>query len=1113
MGKNSKTNQATGNGISRQQQRHRVAGVRIHSSERGAALATALIVMSLLAAISMTVLAVVTHESRIAGSDLQRTQTFYAAAASIEKMTSDFCALYARTSRPTNAEFATIAAAYPPELTGEGFSFGNQSLALDPNGATGTVTIPNGPFSGLVASVTPYILDTTATQVNTGTQVRLQRKINNYLVPIFQFGMFSNEDLEVHPGPAFAFNGRVHANGNLYVSGTMTFLSKVTTANELVVDVLRNGNTHAQAMTVKVGAISVPLTAGSAVSGPNFPGKSSGQRGYFPGSPSGSASTTWDSTSVSAASSGVPNKFGGQVLTRSTGGVPLLLPMQIEGNMTRELIKRILPSDSQILSEARYSSKAQVRILIDDEGLSASDAAGIPSGQGVNLSTFDPVPLPNTATSSSPTANGGGRALWRINDNNTSVSNSYNETSTSFNMQQQNGAAVQADTVRGIKKGPWVNDITGATNANPIKITCPAHGYSTGDKVFISGVGGNTNANGGYTITKIDADNFTLNGRSGNGNYTSSTGIAYSFTAIPKSSNGTAIATGSGITGHILIQIVDSNGVARDVTQQVLSLGMTEGEPNAIFQLQRPLWAAFTQGSRDASGLTNPALNGDPVYTNTLADILNKTRVGANGSIKVSGSVPVQDGTYGYLTQIIDDTPSGSQPSRTDIPGGTKIGLSCINNPQQVLCQLLTDWGSASWTNNNDWNAIVPINVYNVREGRISSTLNASTVYERGVTNVFEINMRNLARWLDGVYDNNLLAGTPAVSTNVASPDGYTLYVSDRRGDEIHTYVSSGVTLSATNGMVDNEDIYGPDANNGALCDPLKDQNGCEQGEDVQATGVLVKDTNELPDPAALPAPAPGYGADINKRALAVSGWTNLDSGGINHKMFRNAVRLFNGENLQVSGAAGKLSQTKGITVSSENMVYIWGNYNTTGINAAPPDGTSSLNDNTTSYYYLGNQVPTSIVCDAFFPLSKTFFDSETALYPDDLSKRPADNSPSVAQETSVRTAIIAGNNLSALAGSPDAGNTVSGESRLNGGMHNFPRFLESWSARWNFVGSLIPLYHSVQALGQYNADSTIYGAPIRNWAFDVTFTNPNRLPPGTPLFQHIEPTGFKQIL
>ena len=176
--------------------------------------------------------------------------------------------------------------------------------------------------------------------------------------------------------------------------------------------------------------------------------------------------------------------------------------------------------------------------------------------------------------------------------------------------------------------------------------------------MFIANVTGNTNANGGYTITKVDSNNFTLNGRSGNASYTGG-GTVYSFTAIPKSSNGYAIPPGSGITGHILIQIVDGNGVARDVTTQILSMGMTEGEPNGIIYLQRPLWAAFTQGSRDASGLSNAALNGDPAYTNCLTDIMNKTRKGADGEIKVGAGYPAQDGTYGYLTNLVDDTPSG----------------------------------------------------------------------------------------------------------------------------------------------------------------------------------------------------------------------------------------------------------------------------------------------------------------------------------------------------------------------------------------------------------------------------------------------------------------------
>src|SRR5947208_16408681 len=163
-------------------------GLRASHTEQGAALSTALIVMSLLAAISMTVLAVVTHEARIAGSDLQRTQTFYAADAGLEKMTNDFSKLFAKTANPTSAPLSNIATSYPTELTGEGFSF-NQSLSLDATANSGTVTIANGPFSGLYASVSPYLLTSTAIHTNTGTQVSLQRKMNNYLVPIFQFGM------------------------------------------------------------------------------------------------------------------------------------------------------------------------------------------------------------------------------------------------------------------------------------------------------------------------------------------------------------------------------------------------------------------------------------------------------------------------------------------------------------------------------------------------------------------------------------------------------------------------------------------------------------------------------------------------------------------------------------------------------------------------------------------------------------------------------------------------------------------------------------------------------------------------------------------------------------
>jgi hypothetical protein len=1107
--------------------------------------------MGLLSAIAMTVLAVVRTETRVAGSDLRRTQTFYASAAGIEKMTNDFSALYQETSRPTDAEVAAIKDLYPTELYAEGFTFDQTALpdtvTLAAMRSTQGIVAPALPqvtmpgdsaFSGLIATVKPYTLTSTAVYQRDGTQVTLTRNMNNYMIPLFQFGMFSDEDIEIHPGADFTFNGRVHANGNVYVAGLVKFLDKVTSAHEVLYDTMRNGQPRGTAsvvsMAVGPSAINVPLTKGSMVGGPNISAQTSGQPNFFPTSPNGilnepppAGSTTWswETNSKRSAVSGTDNQFGGQLLTRRTGASQLRLPMQLGNNPTREIIKRRLPNDSMPspalpspLSDSRYHTKAKIRILIDDEGV-ADDVAGLYATQngdgtnthdGVNLSSFDPLPLPNVATSTTITSNGGGRALWRVNMANTGIANSYNETATTWVKQQQGGTAVQADTVRG-SKAPQYKLITAAskTSSGKITITSNGHGFSTGDRVLISGVGitSGPNANGQWVITIVNANSFTLNSSTsgGSGSYTVSASTA--ALELPTSANGTVIPYGAGLTGHILIQIVDSNDVWRDVTSEILSMGMTAGEPNAIVQLQRPLWAAFTQGGRDGSGVAlNPVRSGDPAYSNCLTDIVNKTHIASDGQISAPNLVDP-----GYLTGILDDAADGVQPVRLDVPPALNTGAFAANM----------------------WNSIVPINVYNVREGRLSTsnaapnlTSDANQVYERGITNVVEINMENLARWVDGVYDQNLLAGTNAVSTNIAKPDGYVVYVSDRRGDDVKpvylrdpaTGLPATTVSQSTNGMCDNVDIYGP---NGTL----------DGGEDVQSTGAalnsaLTKDLDELPDPAVLAGTDNGtdFPTDRTTRALLVAKWNNPSTGLAATNYFRRAVRLFNGEDLQTNAAAGKLSTTLGITVASENMVYTWGNYNTTGINVAPAAGTSSYNDTAHPSHYMptatDRQVPASIVCDAWFPLSKTWADSLSSTYPDQQGKRPADRiiAPAVlaaTDETSVRAGIIAGNNLGALAGLPDAGNnTAPSESRLNGGMHNFPRFLEDWgNRRFNFVGALIPLYRSTQALGPYNASSSIYGAAIRNWAFDTTFRDPNRLPPGTPQFQHIEPTGFRQVL
>lgn len=63
--------------------------------------------------------------------------------------------------------------------------------------------------------------------------------------------------------------------------------------------------------------------------------------------------------------------------------------------------------------------------------------------------------------------------------------------------------------------------ITGATNATPIVITSNGHGLANNDSVAITGVGGNTAANGIWSIQNVAANTFELAGSTGSGAYTS----------------------------------------------------------------------------------------------------------------------------------------------------------------------------------------------------------------------------------------------------------------------------------------------------------------------------------------------------------------------------------------------------------------------------------------------------------------------------------------------------------------------------------------------------------------------------------------------------------------
>jgi hypothetical protein len=135
--------------------------------------------------------------------------------------------------------------------------------------------------------------------------------------------------------------------------------------------------------------------------------------------------------------------------------------------------------------------------------------------------------------------------------------------------------------------GPTVA-ITAASNATPIQITAAGHGYKNGQKVTIAAVGGNTAANGNWTVTAVDSSNFTLNNSVGSGAYTSG-GVAVnadwggcSVWVSPDGTNYVKVGTiyGPSRMGALTAQLVSSadpdttHTLAVDVTQ---SLGTLAG--------------------------------------------------------------------------------------------------------------------------------------------------------------------------------------------------------------------------------------------------------------------------------------------------------------------------------------------------------------------------------------------------------------------------------------------------------------------------------------------------------------------------------------------------------
>jgi hypothetical protein len=206
-------------------------------------------------------------------------------------------------------------------------------------------------------------------------------------------------------------------------------------------------------------------------------------------------------------------------------------------------------------------------------------------------------------------------------------------------------------------------------------------------------------------------------------------------------------------------------------------------------------------------------------------------------------------------------------------------------------------------------------------------------------------------------------------------------------------------------------------------------------------------------------------------------------------------IRLYNGATLG-SSVAGS-SAIKGLTIASDQAMYIRGDYNS--INKKPAaimadsinilSNNSPLNDSASCSGY--DTIYNASNCTSATTLAKT---ASTAIPYYDRT----------ASDTTINAAFLAG---------VDVTGDVAGQN--SGGLNNYPRLHENWSGKTlTYRGSMVSLGRARRVNGKFGdvGDTwNIYFAPTRAWSYETDFDNASNLPPLTPRFVYLRQERFSR--
>jgi len=1025
---------------------------------RGFTLVVSLMLLLIMSGVAIGLLMMVNTEGRVGGQDTQNSLAFHAAEGGIEHMTSDLAGMYQSFLSPNAAQIMNLSADAPPATAFISYPVYTLTPATNADGtlASSYGQVATGPFQGLYAQITPVTLQVTATTSiaglgTAGDEVNMSRQVEIALVPVFQFGVFSESDLSFFAGVPLIFAGRVHTNGDLYLDAgtgnTTTFEDKVSAWGNVIRTQMANGTPS----TVNhLGTIDV-LTTSQGCPGVQPACWALGQaEGSVVGGPSSGQNPLWKGISGRYNGWLIDGNYG---LAGGTGGTQISLPFinNTPGAGAQpqpyEIIRR--PPAGEVatspLGASRLYNEAEIRVLLSDSPAELPGGAGDP--QNIRLANVNSVVGGGMqylyGVSASTVAGLGGLASG-------GSYNTYFATASTGVPDPTNWTALLPKLPADSLFAPIPPQAGDVYLADPLA------------PVMHQGNDGFANAPALITLSTCS----TVTGSCVPAPaYPYYSPLAYPLPTVQMS-------TWNLLDGYLRVEYIDAAGTPHAVTQEWLQLG-------------------FARDALPPNIAAVPAYPND-INPNAILIFQKPADRGGNGSVDAVGIPP------GPCTKVggVWKCPSGKPPEVTKdiLTSDYRYGDS-------------KHGGGASPTQYN-W---YPIDFYDAREGETRAVNTGDTsCTPAGVMNAVELDVANLRKWLKGT-----IAGSGTL-VNSTFENGYVLYFSDRRGmlpsptgtppvdpagtktgdSGLEDAINSGTQLGAPDGALEpkpgNKQQSPEDVNNNGALDnygarnlglglgaiPVTSYGGANGGPN--SVNTLIRKAAGAFDPYLTAGRMP---------SCSEKNWV---SGA------RHVLRLVDGSLGNVPTMPAPINGSMGgFTVASENPVYILGDYNSS---AADPTWLNPLAAEPA-------HAAAGVIADAVTMQSNNWSDLGSLNSPSNDVGRPA-------LTTYYRVAISGGKNINfpvnvCCAWSTDDWGT-------DGGLHNFLRLLEDWSASggqalW-YKGSMVSMYYATYATGvDKNGSGVIYNPPIRNYFFDPLFTKPQNLPPGTPLFRDIDNLSYRQ--